>query len=78
MAGPAVLRHVPRDPSGLTTAAAASMVWTLGLIGGPNALDILAEYAIDHRWNVQSQLVQLSSYFDPKEFAERVIDQNVW
>jgi hypothetical protein len=75
MAGPAVLRHVPRDSTELTTAAATSMIWTLGVIGGTDSLEILSEYAGDNRRQVSSQLLELCSYFEPKEYAEQVLNK---
>jgi hypothetical protein len=72
-AGEPVLARLPQSLEGLGEAAAAATVQTAWLINGPKALDILARYAADRRRNVQMELNRAWDYFDPDEYAERVL-----
>ncbi|MVZ99563.1 NACHT domain-containing protein [Actinomadura sp. LD22] len=72
-AGDPVLRRFPRNLDGLTEAVAKATVHATGLINGPEALDVLARYASDMRWEVQEQVARAWEYFDTEEFADRVL-----
>ncbi len=71
--GEQALRHLPRDLSGLSEAAAAATVRTAVLVNGPAALALLAGYAADSRKRVQRELVAGWDYFDPDEYARVVL-----
>ena len=73
IAGEPVLAWLPESLDGLSQAAAAATVQTAWLINGPQALDVLARYAADERRNVQWELNLAWNYFDPEEYAERVL-----
>jgi hypothetical protein len=70
-AGEPVLARLPETLEGLPDAVAAATVQTAWLINGPEALDVLARYASDRR--VHSELSVAWEYFDPDEYAERVL-----
>ncbi len=72
-AGEEVLRRLPRSPAGLSEIEAAATVRTAWLVNGPAAIDVLAGYATDPRHEVQSELLEAWSYFDPHVYAERVL-----
>ncbi|RSN10334.1 ATP-binding protein [Nonomuraea sp. WAC 01424] len=72
-AGEEILRRLPRDLSGLPGVRAAWVVRTTFLINGPEALDRLAGYASDERWQVREQLQQGWQYFDAGVYARRVL-----
>lgn len=72
-AGEPVLARLPENLEGLSDAAATATVQTAWLINGPEALDVLARYAADERFDVQNELRKAWEYFDPDEYAERVL-----
>ncbi|MFI6175121.1 NACHT domain-containing protein [Nonomuraea sp. NPDC051191] len=72
-AGEEILRRLPRDLTGLPASRAAWTVRTTFLINGPEALDRLAGYASDPRWQVREQLRQGWEYFDADVYARRVL-----
>ncbi|MER6583460.1 NACHT domain-containing protein, partial [Nonomuraea sp. NPDC001023] len=72
-AGEEILRRLPRDLTALPVQRAAWTVRTTFLINGPEALDRLAGYAADPRWQVREQLRQGWEYFDADVYARRVL-----
>ncbi|GLZ15886.1 ATP-binding protein [Actinomadura sp. NBRC 104425] len=72
-AGEPVLARLPQSLDGLSEASARATVQTAWLINGPEALDVLARYAADPRVAVQLELSDAWEYFDPDEYAERVL-----
>jgi len=72
-AGEPVLARLPETLEGLSETTAKATVQTAWLINGPQALDVLARYATDQRLNVQYELGEAWAYFDPHEYAERVL-----
>jgi NACHT domain-containing protein len=73
LAGGRVLRRLPSTLDGLTDASAAACVKTAALIGGPEALRMLARWAPDPRGAVQRALAQMWRYFDPADYAKAVL-----
>lgn len=72
-AGPHVLHRLPATLDDLSEAAAAATVRTAALIHGPDALGVLARYGTDPRRRVQQELIRAWEYFDPQEYARRVL-----
>ncbi|MDL4774498.1 NACHT domain-containing protein [Actinomadura xylanilytica] len=72
-AGEAVLSRLPATLGGLSDAVAVACVRAAWLINGPEALDVLTRYAPDPREVVQIELNEAWDYFDPQEYAERVL-----
>lgn len=73
LAGGRVLRRLPATLDGLSDAAAVASVTTAALIGGPEALRLLARWAPDPRTAVQRALAQVWRYFDPADYAHAVL-----
>ncbi|MBO0804274.1 MAG: NACHT domain-containing protein [Nocardiopsaceae bacterium] len=71
--GEPVLRRLPTSLEGLREDEAVATVRTAWLINGPGALDVLRGYAADMRYNVQYEFNKAWDYFDPGEYAERVL-----
>ncbi|GAA4626359.1 NACHT domain-containing protein [Actinoallomurus vinaceus] len=71
--GETVLDRLPRSLDGLTPAAARAVVRTAWLVNGPRALDLLTGYGTDPREPVQEELVKGWEYFDPEDYARRVL-----
>lgn len=71
--GDPVLGRLPSTLDGLSETAARAAVRTAALIGGGAALDLLNGYAEDARIDVHRELVQAWQYFDPDEYARRVL-----
>ncbi|MGB6160990.1 MAG: hypothetical protein WCF33_03260 [Pseudonocardiaceae bacterium] len=59
LAGGRVLRRLPTVLDGLTDASAVACVKTVALVGGPEALTLLARWAPDPRGAVQRALTQV-------------------
>jgi hypothetical protein len=72
-AGPALLRQLPTTLNDLSPASAAATVRTAALVHGSDALEVLAHYGTDPRAEVQRELVRAWQYFDPEEYAQRVL-----
>ncbi|MEV8442465.1 NACHT domain-containing protein [Actinosynnema sp. NPDC051121] len=72
-AGDYVLRRLPADLDALSEAAAAATVATASAINGAAALDVLARYGADGREQVVTELINAWNYFDPDEYARRVL-----
>lgn len=71
--GSSLLRRLPRSLSELTEKAAAQTVRTVALIGGGEALGLLARYAQDTREGVVEALIEAWGYFDADTYADRVL-----
>ncbi len=72
-AGEPVLSRLPERLDDLSVAAASASIRTAYLINGPEALNVLAHYGDDPRPGVQQQLQQAWIYFDPEQYAQRVL-----
>jgi Leucine-rich repeat (LRR) protein len=71
--GEQVLRHLPRQPASISEAAAAATVLTAALINGPAAIPVIESFGTDSRSDVVSQLIRCWDYFEPNEYARRVL-----
>lgn len=71
--GEPLLTELPADITTLTEAQAAATVRAAALVNGPAALATLARYAIDPRPRIQRQLIQDWEYFDPLDYADKVL-----
>jgi hypothetical protein len=71
--GTSLLRRLPGSLGELTEKAAAQTVRTVALIGGEEALRLLAEYVEDTREGVIDALIEAWGYFDADAFADRVL-----
>ncbi|MFI7224799.1 NACHT domain-containing protein [Nonomuraea angiospora] len=74
--GEEILRRLPDDLSRLTERKAAMTVRTAWLINGPAALDKLAGYVTDPRWEVRKQLSEGWNYYDAEVYARRVLAES--
>lgn len=72
-AGEVLLPRLLREPADLSEAAAAAVVRTAGLINGPEAWPVLEKFSRDPRPRVQEELIAAWSYFDPDEYAARIL-----
>ncbi|MER5421837.1 NACHT domain-containing protein [Streptosporangium roseum] len=72
-AGEEVLRRLPDDLTGLSRRRAEATVRTCWLINGEKALEKLSRYSADSRLEVQHELATGWDYFDPQEYARRVM-----
>jgi hypothetical protein len=68
-----MLRLLPSSLDGLSDASAAACVMTVALIGGPEALRLLARWSPDLRGVVQRALAQVWRYFNPAHYADAVL-----
>jgi hypothetical protein len=73
--GPSLLRRLPRSLGQLTEKAAVQTVRTVALIGGDEALKVLAGYVGDERTEVIQELVRAWGYFDAEAYAECVLSR---
>ncbi|MEU7869316.1 NACHT domain-containing protein [Dactylosporangium sp. NPDC049140] len=73
--GDPLVRRLPRDSREMPQGRAAAAIRAAALVNGPGALDLLAAYAADPRPEVQRELARVWEYFDPHEYAERVLAQ---
>ncbi len=71
--GEPLLAELPADLSTLSEAQAAATVRAVALVNGPDALATLARYGTDPRPRVQQQLITAWDYFDPTDYADRVL-----
>ncbi|MBT2676665.1 ATP-binding protein, partial [Streptomyces sp. ISL-14] len=71
--GTSLLRRLPRSLGELTEKAAVQTVRTAALIGGAEALDLLAGYTDDRREPVLAELVGAWAYFDADAYADQVL-----
>ncbi|MGH3866411.1 MAG: NACHT domain-containing protein [Pseudonocardiaceae bacterium] len=73
LAGGRVLRRLPTALDELTDASAAACVKTAALVGGLEALKLLARWAPDPRGAVQRALAEVWRYFDPADYVQAVL-----
>ncbi|MFI6548342.1 NACHT domain-containing protein [Streptomyces prunicolor] len=71
--GTSLVRRLPVSLEGMSVSAARTTVRAAALIGGEKALERLAGYAMDAGEGVQQELVDVWEYFDPDEYADRVL-----
>ncbi|WP_405470092.1 NACHT domain-containing protein [Streptomyces canus] len=71
--GPSLLRRLPRSLGDLTEKAAAQTVRTVAMIGGDEALKLLAGYVGDEKPGVVNELIGAWSYFDAETYADQVL-----
>lgn len=71
--GEPLLDELAERSSGLTEAQAAAVVRCAALVSGPKAMQLLTGFSGDARSNVQRELVAAWEYFDPDEYASRVL-----
>ncbi|WP_431869346.1 NACHT domain-containing protein [Nocardiopsis eucommiae] len=74
-AGEMVLDRLPRSLEGLSDAQARATVRAVALVNGDRALELLAGdgYRKDPRRVVQRELQEVWGYFEPDEYARRVL-----
>ncbi|WP_306368575.1 NACHT domain-containing protein [Nocardiopsis sp. CC223A] len=72
-AGEVVLEMLPESLDGLTDKQAVATVRAATLVNGSKALNRLAGYKKDPRSDVQEELQDAWKYFDPDEYARRVL-----
>jgi hypothetical protein len=71
--GEPILGRLPRTPEGLTAATARAVVRTAWLVNGPEALELLAGYGTEPRYEVQEELIKGWEYFDADLYARKVL-----
>ncbi|MGC5564710.1 NACHT domain-containing protein [Streptomyces sp. FR-108] len=71
--GTSLLRRLPRSLTELTEKAAAQTVRTVALIGGEEALSLLAGYVDDERGPTVAALIDAWAYFDADAYADQVL-----
>ncbi|MDT0269040.1 NACHT domain-containing protein [Streptomyces sp. DSM 44915] len=71
--GPGLLRRLPTSLDALTEKAAAQTVRTVALIGGEDALRLLAGYVGDERDGVINELIAAWDYFDADGYVDAVL-----
>ncbi|MEU7139767.1 NACHT domain-containing protein [Nocardia sp. NPDC046473] len=70
--GDPILWELPRDLDGLSTTTAISTIQCVMFVGGAWAMELLAGYAEDPRWEIHEKLCEAWHYFEPSEYAHRV------
>ncbi|MFD3589612.1 NACHT domain-containing protein [Streptomyces sp. NPDC058683] len=73
--GTSLLRKLPPSLGSLTEKAAVHTVRAVTLIGGPDALALLAGYVSEERDPVIDELILGWAYFDAEAYAERVLSR---
>lgn len=73
--GPGLLRRLPRSLGEPTEKAAAQTVRTVALIGGEEALGLLAGYVRDERDDVIQELINAWAYFDADVYVDAVLSR---
>ncbi|MET9227408.1 NACHT domain-containing protein [Lentzea sp. NPDC003310] len=71
--GHRVLRYLPNSLDELSAASAAATVRSAALVGSPEALTKLKDYASDPRSQVQEALLSAWLHFDLQRYAEEVL-----
>ncbi|WIN00329.1 NACHT domain-containing protein [Actinoplanes oblitus] len=71
--GEQLLHRLSADGTSLTPKQAVAVIRTAALINGSQALHLIAGYADDARVEVQRELAEVWRYFDPEQYAERVL-----
>ncbi|WP_406473071.1 NACHT domain-containing protein [Streptomyces sp. NBC_01615] len=73
--GPSLLRRMPRSLGELSEKAAVQTVRTVALIGGEEALGLLAGYVGEERYDVIGELIRAWGSFDAEAYAEQVLSR---
>ena len=73
--GSSLLRRMPRSLGELTEKAAIQTVRTVALIGGQEALELLAGYVGDERDSVLRALMDGWGYFDAEAYVDQVLSR---
>lgn len=73
LVGEPVLRRLPRTLVGLSDATAEAIIRTAALIGRSEAITLLGAYTADQRAEVREAIAFAWEYFDPAEYAYRVL-----
>ncbi|MGV9366039.1 NACHT domain-containing protein [Amycolatopsis sp. NPDC003731] len=71
--GEVLLPRLLRQGTNLSEAAAAATIRTAALINGPDSWPVLESFSRDARPGVQRELIAAWCYFDPDEYAVRVL-----
>ncbi|WP_242902229.1 NACHT domain-containing protein [Actinomadura terrae] len=71
--GEPALARLPETLTGVSMAAAKAAIHLARLVNGPAALDVLSRYGNDPRYPLQYELTKAWEYFDPEEYATRVL-----
>lgn len=71
--GEVLLPRLLDTPADLSEAAAAATVRTAAFINGPDAWPVLEKFSRDPRPGVQKELIAAWRYFDPDEYAARIL-----
>ncbi|SHN39165.1 NACHT domain-containing protein [Cryptosporangium aurantiacum] len=71
--GASLLPRMLVEPQDLSEAAAAATIRTAALINGSEVWPVLERFAADPRHRVQSELISVWEYFDPDEYADRIL-----
>lgn len=71
--GEVLLPRLLREGTNLSEAAAAATIRTAALINGPDSWPVLEAFSRDARPGVQRELIAAWRYFDPDEYAARVL-----
>lgn len=72
--GHRILRYLPLSLERLSVSTARATVHTAGQVGSPEAMELLSRYAGDPRWEVQLEVIAAWEHFDPKRYAEEVLE----
>jgi hypothetical protein len=73
--GPSLLNWLPRSLAQLTEKSAVQTVRTVALIGGEEALNLLAGYVGDVRPPVVNELIRAWAYFDADAYADDILSR---
>jgi hypothetical protein len=71
--GTSLLRKLPRSLDECTAKVAVQTVRTVALIGGEEALAVMAGYSADRRGLVVAELIDSWGYFDADAYADQVL-----
>lgn len=71
--GPSLLRRLPHSLEGMSRKASVQTVRTVALIGGQEALKVLAGYVQDERDSVIGALIRAWGYFDADAYVDQVL-----
>ncbi|WP_225727148.1 MULTISPECIES: NACHT domain-containing NTPase [unclassified Nocardia] len=73
--GEPILRKLPKNLDDIKTDSAIEIVETAVLVGGTKAIQLLAGYTQNPKMRVQLALINGWRYFDPTEYAEKILAQ---
>ncbi|MEV0473445.1 NACHT N-terminal Helical domain 1-containing protein [Streptomyces prunicolor] len=71
--GTSLLRRLPRSLGELTEKSAVQTVRTVAMIGGEEALALMAGYAEDPRYRVVDAIIEAWAYFDADAYGDQVL-----